>query len=523
MRILPLLLALLMALPSAAQSQNARKKFNQMRQKRNEKFQNEKSERDRKFDELRRQRNEKFAQLLSEPWVIFDSKPKIELPKEKDVPPMVTPVDKVPQPKPQPKPIPYKEVVKVPKPKPQPQPEDPIVEVKKEPVKKEPVKKEPVKKEPVKNTTAEPMVQFAFLGTSQQVRVNKKGLFRLKDTKEKTVADAWRELSTQKYNNLVYDCLQIRKKGNLSDWAYLSMLQRMSEAVCGKGTNEQMLLMAYVYCQSGYSMRLATQNAQLKMLFSCDNVITNWDYFILGNENFYPIDNKNGGRYVISNKQYPKEQRQSLDLSQQQKLGYKETAARTHQSKKFANVSTTSSCNQHLLDFYSSYPRSVESNQLMSQWAHYANTPMSQKVKEQIYPKLKAALAGDNELAAVNKLLNLVQTGFVYEYDDKVWGGDRPFFPEESLHYPYCDCEDRSILLTRLVRDLLRLRCLLVYYPGHLASAVEIKEGNPVGDYILYKGSKYYIADGTITGYGAPVGVTMRGMDNNAAKVILLE
>lgn len=65
MRILPLLLALLMALPSAAQSLNARKNFNQMRQKRNEKFQNEKSERDRKFDELRRQRNEKFAQLLS--------------------------------------------------------------------------------------------------------------------------------------------------------------------------------------------------------------------------------------------------------------------------------------------------------------------------------------------------------------------------------------------------------------------------------------------------------------------------
>lgn len=36
--------------------------------------------------------------------------------------------------------------------------------------------------------------------------------------------------------------------------------------------------------------------------------------------------------------------------------------------------------------------------------------------------------------------------GFVYEYDDKVWGGDSAFFAEESLYYPYYDCEGRFIL-----------------------------------------------------------------------------
>lgn len=77
----------------------------------------------------------------------------------------------------------------------------------------------------------------------------------------------------------------------------------------------------------------------------------------------------------------------------------------------------------------------------------YANTPMSEDVKRQIYPDLKAAINGCDQLTAVNKLLNFVQTGFEYEYDDKVWGDDRAFFAEESLYYPYCDCEDRSILL----------------------------------------------------------------------------
>ena len=34
------------------------------------------------------------------------------------------------------------------------------------------------------------------------------------------------------------------------------------------------------------------------------------------------------------------------------------------------------------------------------------------------------------------------------------------------------NCEDRAILFTRIVRDLLGLKFILIYYPGHLASAV---------------------------------------------------
>ena len=117
-----------------------------------------------------------------------------------------------------------------------------------------------------------------------------------------------------------------------------------------------------------------------------------------------------------------------------------------------------------------------------------------------------------------------MQTAFIYEYDDKVWGGDRAFFAEESLHYPYCDCEDRSILFTRLVRDLLGLKCVLVYYPGHLASAVQFTDSEALakgGDYINVNGSKFVIADPTYI--GAPVGSTMPDMDNASAKVILLQ
>jgi hypothetical protein len=80
--------------------------------------------------------------------------------------------------------------------------------------------------------------------------------------------------------------------------------------------------------------------------------------------------------------------------------------------------------------------------------------------------------------------------------------------------------EDRSILLSRLVRDLLALKVVLVYYPGHLATAIHFS--NDVrGDYLMLSGTRYTICDPTYI--GASVGMTMPDMDNSKATVILLE
>ena len=145
---------------------------------------------------------------------------------------------------------------------------------------------------------------------------------------------------------------------------------------------------------------------------------------------------------------------------------------------------------------------------------------MNQTVKGELYPVLREKLKGRSELSAMERLLNWVQTAFVYEYDDKAWGCDRAFFAEESLFYPYCDCEDRSILLSRLVRDLLGLKVILVFYPGHLAMAVHFTE-EVKGDYIMLDGMKFVICDPTYI--NAPVGKTMPNMNNSKATVILLE
>ena len=169
---------------------------------------------------------------------------------------------------------------------------------------------------------------------------------------------------------------------------------------------------------------------------------------------------------------------------------------------------------------FNTYPQACFNGDQTTRWAAYANTPMEKSVKDMLYPSLKKTVTGMSERDAVGVILNWVQTAFEYGYDDQIWGGDRAFFAQETLYYPYCDCEDRAILFSRLVRDLVGLDVVLLYYPGHLATAVAFS--NEVnGDYLTYKSRKYVVCDPTYINAG--VGRTMPGMNNQEAQVIALK
>ena len=217
---------------------------------------------------------------------------------------------------------------------------------------------------------------------------------------------------------------------------------------------------------------------------------------------------------------FPKETSLSLQIPAEPLLAVRTSAQRSLQSKRYPEMKVTVNTNENLVKFFDTYPTSMINEDFGTRWAMYANTPLSKQAKSSLYPSLKMAIAGKTQSEAVNRILNFVQTAFVYEYDDKVWGGDRAFFADETLYYPYCDCEDRSILFSRLVRDLLGLKVVLIYYPGHLATAMQFTE-NVTGDYVAMNGKRYVICDPTYI--GAPIGATMPKMDNAKAKIILLE
>lgn len=360
---------------------------------------------------------------------------------------------------------------------------------------------------------------FTYLNTSLKVRRPQDGRISLSGTSENAVANAWEKLCKPEYNNMLVDCMKLRSSLKLCDWAYLMMLKELGSSYCGGNTNEATLLTAYLFSQSGYRIRLGEANGRLEMLYASQHTIYGVPYFNVDGENFYTMSPGVTNIHINAAK-YPKEQSLSLWVANDPQVSYAASPVRTLTSERYPEISVRTSVNKNLLPFFTSYPSSEVGGNVMTRWAMYANTPLCRQSKSELYPQLRGFIGGRSQLDAVERLLNWVQTAFVYEYDDKVWGGDRAFFPEETLYYPYCDCEDRSILFTRLVRDLLGLKCILVFYPGHLASAVCFTE--PVnGDYIQVNGEKYVVCDPTYI--GASVGHTMPDMDNRSAKVIVLQ
>lgn len=450
------------------------------------------------FEEYRSQIYEEYLNFLLDPWKEFEAEEPVPQPKEVPVPPIV---------------IPEEDKEK--------EQEDSLIVIE-ELVKPEPILPQP---EPIKPfdevPTIEPKkVDFSFYGTTETVRYDDKYSIKLNELDENDIAEAMKTLMDESYSNMIVDCLQIRKTRQLCDWAYLQMLKSLAEKIYGEKTNEAILLQAYLYLQSGYKMRLAKDTKKLYMLYACDYIIYNIDSYILDDNARYYCMEKLPERLSVCQAKFPNERSLSLAFRQQNKFDYDLSGSKIVSSRNIRGLKMEVRVNLNLMDFYTDYPTSYFGENIMTRWAMYANVPMDSLVTYQIYPVIEEKLKGMSELEKANALLNMIQTGLEYEFDDKVWGHDRAFFSEETLFYPFCDCEDRSILYTHLIRDLMGLDCVLIYYPGHLASAVNFTE-DVKGDYIQINGKKFVICDPTYI--GAPVGMSMPGMDNKTANIILLE
>ena len=363
-------------------------------------------------------------------------------------------------------------------------------------------------------------LKFTFFGTEMKVRVLDDYKYTLANCDDETLSNAWKLLSTPRFNNTIRDCLELRYDYNLCDWAYVEMLQTMAEQYLGKDTNEAVFFAAYIYCQSGYQMRLARHEGRLYILVASKHFLYGHSFFLVEGQEFFTLEKMNpANRMQICNAAFKNESRLSLFIPKNVSLACDYGEVKTIKSSFYDNMSMTVKVNKNLMHFYENYPASEIEDNFMTRWTMYANSPLAPDVKEQIYPHLKEELKGHTTVEGVEMILHMLQTGLEYGFDNEVWGEDRAFFSEETLFYPLCDCEDRSILFSRLVRDIYGVKTLLVHFPGHLLTAVHFDE-EVEGAYCIYNGEKYIFCDPTYVGAG--MGRIYSQYEHETPSVILL-
>ena len=484
--------------------------FNEYKNRVQSEFNQYKSDKVREFEAYRKRVNEEYADFMRRTWPEFKAEPALPVPPSPE-PPKPVVVD--PDEESTEEPLPYAKVTPIANAPSRPIPLLPTVSPDK-PSRPLTPDVPPSTPRPVEPTVPDgPTLSFGYYGRECVVTFDESLRFSLSNIDEKSVAKAWERLAGDASVGLVESCIDLRESMRLSDWGYFKLVEKLSDKAFPGRKNESNLLQMFLLTQSGYKARIGRCADRLVVLIPSKEQIYNYSFIPIKGVNYYMIDRsvKSASTYVYD-REFPREQMFSLAIETQPQLPIEAADARQFTSSYGSGISTEIAVNQNLIDFYNEYP-------LSSHWNINANASLSEDVKAQLYPVLREAIVGKSERDAANILLRFVQTAFEYKTDNEQFGIERSFFPDETFFYPYSDCEDRAILYSVLVRELLGLDAVLIYYPGHLATAVRFGE-SVSGDYFEIEGRKYIVCDPTYI--NSNVGMAMPQFKRASAEIIKL-
>ncbi len=490
---------------ASAQTQS----FADFKKEKDNEFSNYKKKTEQELKEYRDKINAEFANFMEKKWDESKSQEPQESPTLPEPPtPFVAPTE--PEDSTQVQTTPTTLNVKpisttVPKPTPQPE-RKPIIETDTEEKEENIVTQQPV--------VAENNFQFDYYGVTCDIPVDNSLTFSLASIDETNVADAWRMLSDDVHMPMIQKCIELHKKLKLNDWGYIQLISKFSDNYFDSSAkNESKIVQMFLLTQSGYSVRIARSDNKLVLLMPFDATIYSRIYVTLNQQKYYILDKDvNRGSIYVFDQAFPNEQIVSLTLPTTPEISEKSTSNRTLASKRYPDMKVNTTTNKNLIDFYNDYPHS-------NRWDVYTNAPLSTQAYTTLHTELGKYINGKSELEAVEMLLNFVQTAFDYKTDGDQFGYERPLFSEESLYYLYNDCEDRSILFSLLVSELLSLDVVLLDFPGHIATAVAFNT-DVIGDNLMINDKKYTMCDPTYI--GAKVGMTIPEYSNQQAEIITI-
>lgn len=327
---------------------------------------------------------------------------------------------------------------------------------------------------------------------------------------ENSISKWWAEASKTNYNSLINNMLKLKSEMSLNDYAYYLLLKKTTEDIAVNDENEAKLLHWFLMLRSGYQTKIAYKNNKIIMLLPSENTLFGVRFLYVNNIKYYIMDKVDDNTISTYNDNLTDAGRLiNFNIYQPLNIGNNTKTKTFSFNFKEKNYKIGVDINENNISFYKDYPN--------TDLNIFFNSAVSWQTKESLANSLKPVINKMGENEAANFLLSFVQKSFKYKTDQEQFGHEKFFFPEEVLYYPYSDCEDRSVLYTYLVKELLNLDIIGLEYPGHVATAINFNK-NINGDYIVYCDKKYIIADPTFI--NAPIGLTMPQVKNKKAQVI---
>lgn len=520
--------ALLLATATMSQT------FDEYKKKRQEEMAQMKKERDEGIQKLKdeyrsyvEKHDKEFAAYLEKEWKAFNlfkanqrkkepkpdvipeyvppkpDKPAIEKPKPEQTP-EEQPDDQPEKPTPQPKPVPDKPFNKQ---------LNPFGMVPVRLPEKDPEVIKPVIQKSVPTDFNFDVVTVSYYGNEFAFEVDPDlKTFRPGAVNDEAFSKAWTSLSEMQYAKVIRQAYDYKNDYNLNDWGYYLLIKKTAEELT-YNENARKILTWFLMNRSGYNTKIAYAGNEVALLLPSTVQIYKWRYLTIDGQKFYMVDQMNATQLYTYEEDYPLAHK-TMDfyIHAPLLLGEKTNYRKVSFDYKGQPYQFDIAYNPNQIAFFNDYP--------LTDISVYLNAPVSDVLKKSVTKELLPVLSKMDEENSINFLLAFIQKGFEYKTDDAQFGYEKFFFPEEIMHYPYCDCEDRSAFLAYMVDDLLDMEVVGLDYPGHLATAVKFTE-DVSGDFVMVGHKKFTVADPTYI--NAPFGLTMPQFSDKPVKIVALK
>jgi hypothetical protein len=344
--------------------------------------------------------------------------------------------------------------------------------------------------------------------------------FSMMKTDNKRIAEFWDKVSRINHDPIINYSNKVREELQLNDWGYVLLINDFANTVF-EGYDSKLINLYnwFLLTRAGYQIRIGYDQNDVYLLYAVEYSVYNTKYYTLDGEQFYVIDlnekkQSPSSIFTYSGSHRGQSKKLNLKITEFPTLGdSKNVKSRTLSfSYNDKDYTIPVSVDQNLVDYFEYFP--------LTELPIFFTSSMSEASKKSIYQVLAPAIADMNEEEAVNFILRFVQTAFDYKTDQDQFDREKYMIPEETLFYPYSDCDDRSILFANLVQELTGLDVVGLRYSKHLATAVAFS--NDVdGDHHYQSGKKYVVADPTYI--NATVGMTMTQYKNEKPEIVSLQ
>jgi len=378
----------------------------------------------------------------------------------------------------------------------------PAIKVPVQKVEKKPIQEEIKDRSPSIETLKEVpsafiKIDFDFYGSEQLIRIPDSFREKLQGKLDnKSISNYWKVLSAENTEAVLNQIENSVRKMKLNDWGTLIFTNSLAKAIHPNNRNEQHILVWYLLNKLGYKTKICYSNDITYLVVPSRNKIFSISMLPsdIDNEKNYIFDLSDISHQVKGNiytyeGDYPKANKLfEMEINSPLQINNIENEKELKFSYQTNDYKVPVKYDSGNIKFFKDYP--------YTNLEVYFNSKVNTPTQTSLLNSLQQIIKDKSEPIAANMLLRFVQTAFGYKTDDMNFGREKPLFTEETLYYSDSDCEDRAVLFSYLVKNLLGLDVIGLDYPGHVATAVNFNVSVP-GDNLMYKGETYTICDPT--------------------------